>query len=166
MVRWIQDPAARQSIAAEILHALPQWFGLPDSTAQYVRTCGSLPFWAWLEEDGAPSGFIALQETSPCAAEILCMGVLPHLHRRGIGAALGRAARDRAIGQGYEFLQVKTVQRGRYPEYDRTNAFYEALGFRPLECLPELWDPHNPCQLYIMALPGAAAERDSHAAGA
>lgn len=60
-----------------------------------------------------------------------------------------------------QFIQ-EAARRGRCPEYDRTNDFYEALGFRPLECLPQLWDPRNPCQIYIMALPGAAGGRDAH----
>lgn len=49
-------------------------------------------------------------------------------------------------------MQVKTVQMGRYDEYDRTNRFYLALGFKEFEVFPTLWDEWNPCQIYVMAL--------------
>ena len=53
---------------------------------------------------------------------------------------------------GYSFLQVKTVQMGKYESYDATNRFYQALGFKELEVFPTLWDPWNPCQVYVMAI--------------
>jgi coenzyme F420-0:L-glutamate ligase/coenzyme F420-1:gamma-L-glutamate ligase len=40
---------------------------------------------------------------------------------------------------------VKTLAPTRPDEnYARTRAFYEAMGFTPLEVFPELWDPRNP----------------------
>ena len=47
---------------------------------------------------------------------------------------------------------VKTVQLGKYPEYDATNRFYLALGFGEFEVFPTLWDEWNPCQIYVMSL--------------
>ena len=94
----------------------------------------------------------ALKETSPCAGEIYVMGVLPEYHRSGIGRQLFAAIRAEAIARGYRLLQVKTVQTGHYEEYDRTNAFYQRMGFLPLECLPTLWDEWNPCQVYVLPL--------------
>lgn len=79
------------------------------------------------------------------------MGVLPGSHRQGVGRALFAALRDHARRTGCEYLQVKTVAERHYPQYDRTNAFYRAMGFRELEVLP-LWDAHNPCQLYVMRI--------------
>ena len=77
--------------------------------------------------------------------------VLPGSHRQGVGRALFAALRDHARRTGCEYLQGKTVAEGHYPQYDRTNAFYRAMGFRELEVLP-LWDAHNPCQLYVMRI--------------
>lgn len=122
MIQEITCPQRRREIAQAVLSALPEWFGLPESTAEYVRLCGDAPFWAAMEEN-QPAGFIAMKETSPYAAEILVMGVLPQCHRRGLGRALWQALYARAQSLGYEFLQVKTVRQGCYPEYDRTNAF-------------------------------------------
>ena len=82
------------------------------------------------------------------------MGVLPEYHRRGIGAGLWEAAKAYAKAQGYLYAQVKTVASGHYPEYDRTNAFYRAMGFEALECFPTLWDARNPCQVYVQYLGG------------
>lgn len=151
MVCFIRDKREREKIAREILSALPDWFGLPESTDRYVRESCGQPFWADLEDGGA-RGFITLKETSRHTAEIAVMGVLPGYHRRGIGRALFKALRGYAVEHGYAFLQVKTVQEGRYAGYDRTNAFYRSMGFRELECFPALWDEWNPCQVFVMAL--------------
>ena len=31
---------------------------------------------------------------------------------------------------------------------DKTNGFYIAMGFHEFECVPELWDEKNSCQIY------------------
>ena len=80
------------------------------------------------------------------------MGVRRQYHRRGIGRKLFAAAKEAARQAGYSFLQVKTVQMGRYEQYDRTNLFYRSLGFKEFEVFPTLWDEGNPCQVYVMAL--------------
>ena len=80
------------------------------------------------------------------------MGVVKEHHRKGIGRALFEEARLEAARLGYSFIQVKTVQMGRYKEYDETNLFYLSLGFKELEVFPTLWDEWNPCQIYIMAI--------------
>ncbi len=148
MVQWVEKPDEREAAAREILEALLDWFGIPESREAYIRDSRAQPFWADLE-DGAVRGFLALRETSPYTAELAVMGVLPAYHRQGIGRALFAAFQQYAREKGYAFLQVKTVQEGRYTSYDQTNAFYRSLGFRELECFPTLWDRQNPCQIYI-----------------
>ncbi len=49
-------------------------------------------------------------------------------------------------------MQVKTVKMGVYEDYDRTNRFYLACGFRELEVINEIWGDDNPCQIYVMSL--------------
>lgn len=148
MISFVTDPEEKARIAAQILHSLPEWFGLPDSTARYIAESRGMPFWAAVGE-GTPVGFIALKETSPHTAEIYVMGVRKEKHGQGVGTALWAAFRQYARANGYEYAQVKTVRRGCYAEYDRTNDFYEHLGFRALEVFPTLWDEGNPCQVYI-----------------
>lgn len=151
MVQWIDAPDRRGAIARQVLEALPDWFGIPESREAYIRDCRTRPFWADLE-DGEVRGFLSMKATSPYTAELAVMGVLPAYHRRGAGRALFETFRQYARDRGYLFLQVKTVREGCYPIYDRTNAFYRSLGFRELECFPTLWDETNPCQIYVMAL--------------
>ena len=50
--------------------------------------------------------------------ELYVMGVLPQLHRRGVGREL----------------------------------LNRALGFKEFEVFPTLWDPGNPCQIYVLYL--------------
>ena len=73
-------------------------------------------------------------------------------HRKGTGRALFEKAKEAAVRTGYSFLQVKTVQMGKYEDYDRTNRFYLSLGFKEFEVFPLLWDEWNPCQIYVMSL--------------
>ncbi|HIT34488.1 MAG TPA: GNAT family N-acetyltransferase [Candidatus Faecousia intestinigallinarum] len=150
-IRRLETKEEKQAAAAAVLSALPQWFGIPESTAEYVENCGELPVWAAMEQ-GNVIGFLALKRTSPCAMEIYVMGVCPQHHRQGVGEALLNAAERAALAANVEFLQVKTVEPGHYAEYDRTVDFYQAMGFRVLEVFPTLWDPWNPCLLLVKKL--------------
>ena len=69
----------------------------------------------------------------------LDMGVLKEYPHKGVGRKLFAEARDEAKRLGYSFVQVKTVQMGRYDIYDNTNRFYLSLGFKELEVFPTLW---------------------------
>ena len=80
------------------------------------------------------------------------MGVLKEYHRKGIGQSLFEYAKKEIHKKGYSFIQVKTVQMGKYETYDKTNKFYLSLGFKELEIFPDLWDKWNPCLIYIMAV--------------
>lgn len=148
MIRFIYNIIEKEEIATKILHDLPEWFGLPDSTAEYIDKSKDMPFWAAYDSSKV-IGFIALKETAKHTAEIYVTGVLKEYHRKGIGRDLWNAFLEYAREQGYHYVQVKTVQKGHYPEYDMTNAFYEKLGFEELECFPTLWDEWNPCQVYV-----------------
>lgn len=81
MIEFITEHGKKADIAGEILNQLPDWFGLPDSTKQYINDSRELPFWAYMEGD-QPKGFIVLKETSPHTAEIYVMGVLKEYHNR------------------------------------------------------------------------------------
>lgn len=147
-IKKVIEKSEKEKIAAEILYDLPEWFGLPESTKEYIEMSRKMPFWV-AEENGKAMGFIALKETSPYTAEIYVIGVKKQYHRTGIGRELFEAFHDYAKEHGYSFLQVKTVQTGHYEEYDRTVAFYKKIGFKELECFPTLWDEWNPCQILI-----------------
>ena len=141
----------KQSIAREILEALPDWFGIPESREQYIKESADQAFFGAYILD-KPVGFLCLKETGKETVELCVMGVLKEYHRKGIGRKLFETARETAKRSGYSFMQVKTVQMGRYEDYDATNLFYLSLGFKEFEVFPNLWDEWNPCQIYVMAL--------------
>lgn len=151
MLKMIMDSDDKASIARQILEALPQWFGIPESREQYIADCRNWSFFATFEGE-RPVGFLCLKETGKATMELAVMGVLPEFHRRGIGRRLFAMAREYAVQNGYAFLQVKTVQMGQYPCYDDTNRFYLSLGFQEFEVLKTLWGEANSCQIYIMSL--------------
>lgn len=147
----LEDPARKRSIAREVLSDLPEWFGIPESTEEYIRQSTAMPFFV-CEKDGEAIGFMALKETSPFTAEICVCGVKKRFHRCGAGSALFQAFAAYAAEHGYEYAQVKTVAAGCYPEYDATRLFYERMGFRALEVFPTLWDECNPCLIMVKRL--------------
>ena len=73
-------------------------------------------------------------------------------HRMRIGIKLNTEFENMAKDFGYSYSQVKTVKMGHYKEYNITNEFYIAMGYKELECFPTLWDEWNPCQIYIKYL--------------
>lgn len=149
MIGIIKDKQHKYQIATEVLADLPEWFGLPESTTEYIECSQDMPFCADVE-NGHIRGFIALKETSPHTIELYVMGVIKSFHRYKIGENLFRTCYDYAKKMGYSYIQVKTVKEGCYQEYDKTIAFYKALGFKEFECFPTLWDEWNPCQVYAM----------------
>lgn len=148
MIQFIQDPEEKASIANQILLSLPAWFGIPEGIQNYVEESKKMPFFTAFSDE-RPVGFLVLKSTSTATAEIFVMGVLPAHHRSGIGKELYEAFERYAQDTGFSYIQVKTVQMGKYPEYDKTNRFYLAMGFQELECFPTLWEEGNPCQVYI-----------------
>lgn len=151
MIVNIQNEQEKKLISGTILSGLPDWFGIPESIADYVNYSKDMPFWAKIKDERA-IGFIVLKENSSCTAEIYVMGVLEEYHREGIGRQLFQSLFDYAKEHNYEFLQVKTVKEGIYEDYDKTNNFYKSMGFKEFECFPALWDEKNPCQILVMAL--------------
>ena len=125
------SPQERAAVAARVLAALPEWFGIPESTAQYVEDCKALPFVAVCDGE-TPVGFLALRQTAPQAGEVDVMGTLPAYHRKGAGRALLAWAERYAQAAGWKLLQ--------------------AMGFVDLECFPTLWDAGNPCLVLVKAL--------------
>lgn len=162
MPHTIVGPVSGQSAACEpVLRSLPAWFGIEEAIIHYVSEIDRLPTFLAVGE-GEPAakatslaasrvdGFLSVKQHTPYAAEIYVMAVRPELHRQGLGRALVAAAEGYVRGLGVEYLQVKTLSPGHPdPGYARTRAFYEAVGFRPLEEMRELWGEKNPCLLMI-----------------
>ena len=152
MVERIEDPEMKRAIARKVLEALRDWFGIDESREKYIAESAGQIFVA-AKEGGEYVGFLCLKETGRETVELAVMGVLREYHRSGIGRQLFQAAKAIAREAGYLFMQVKTVKMGVYEDYDITNRFYLACGFREFEVIPELWGEENPCQIYVMYLP-------------
>ncbi len=153
------DAHDKSPICESILRALPDWFGIETALMQFVREAADLPMLVAVE-DAAAIGFITLRQHSACAWEIHAIGVRAERHRRGIGRRL-LAEGERLLRDGNaEFLAVKTLSGSAECEpYERTRAFYSAMGFRPLMELPTLWSEENPCLVMIKPLAAPRACR-------
>lgn len=150
-IEQINSDEEKEIITRMILGSLPNWFGIPEAREEYIAESMGKPFFCAFDGE-KPVGFLYLKETGRHTVELAVMGVRKEYHRMGIGRGLFDAAQKEAKKQGYSFIQVKTVQMGKYAEYDDTNRFYLSLGFKELEVFPTLWDEWNPCQIYIMAI--------------
>ena len=141
MIKIIENQEEKSNIARYILEALPEWFGIEAAREEYIEESRHQYFIAAVEND-IPIGFLCLKGTGKDTYEIAVMGVKKEYQHVGIGKQLFVAAKQYAKQQGISFLQVKTV----------ANKFYLSLGFKEFEVFPTLWDKHNPCQVYVMAI--------------
>ena len=151
MIEQIQDAGLKRTISRNILEALHDWFEVDESREKYIANCADWLFFAAKEQNDY-AGFLCLKETGRETVELAVMGVLKEYHRKGLGRALFEEAKKAAVKEGYSFMQVKTVKMGVYADYDRTNRFYQSLGFKEFEVINEIWGEDNPCQIYVMSL--------------
>lgn len=142
----VTDSNKKTKLVEDILRDLPEWFGIEESTQEYINDAISLPVYSI-----GNVGFISLKETSEDTIEIHCIGIKKDFHHQGLGSLLYREV-EQVIKENYKFIQVKTVDEGHYKEYDQTVAFYKSLGFSKLEVFDTLWDAHNPCLILIKHL--------------
>lgn len=149
----VMGPLLGQAEVCEpILRALPEWFGIEEANAQYVRDIEALPTFL-ASVDGKVVGFLTLKRHNAFSAEIHVMGVHPAHHHQGVGRALICEVEAYLRRQGVEYLQVKTLS-GSHPDagYAQTRAFYLAVGFRPLQEFPVLWGEETPCLQMVKGL--------------
>ena len=141
----ITDSDTKSGICNCVLRALPEWFGIEASIIDYVKHVEDMPFYAAFDEDKT-IGFVALKTHNQYTAEIFLIGVLMEYHKQGIGKMLVHYCEIYCVDNKLEFLTVKTLDESRGCEsYKKTRLFYQALGFKPLEVFPLLWDEDNPC---------------------
>jgi len=136
-----------------VLESLPAWFGIPTAVESYVSAAADLPMLACFDAAGHVAGFASVKVQTAVAAEIHVMGVKPAWRRHGIGRISIEAAARLAVSQGAHYLTVKTLSPASPdPNYAATRAFYQAVGFLPIEEFPDLWGAHNPCLLMLRPL--------------
>jgi ribosomal protein S18 acetylase RimI-like enzyme len=134
------------------LEDLPEWFGIEAARRRYIEALPTYESYA-AESEGEVVGFISLCHHFPHASEIEVIAVDKKQHRRGAGRALVERAQAALRSRGVEYLSVKTLGPSHPDEgYAATRAFYEALGFRPLEETTAIWGEENPCLLMVKRL--------------
>ena len=116
----ITDDLEKMKLTRYILEALPEWFGIPEAREEYIQDSAGKSFFCAYNE-AEPVGFLYLKQTGKDTVELAVMGVRKEYHRNGIGKALFGNAKKIACEKGYSFIQVKTVQMGKYEDYDKTN---------------------------------------------
>lgn len=144
MIKISEAQLNQATFCEPILRLLPEWFGIEEAIVHYVQEIDRLlTFMAWNQQQAI--GFLSLKQHNQFSAEIYVMAVHPHFQRRGVGNQLVEAAEQELQRSGVEYLQVKTLGTSRPNlHYAKTRAFYESVGFRPLEEFLELWEG-NPC---------------------
>jgi GNAT superfamily N-acetyltransferase len=163
------DLAIRRLAAAdapacdEIVRSLPYHFGDPDGRrecAEAVRRDAGLVALG----RGRVIGFLTVVHHFEATSEITWMAVHAGHRGRGVGRALIRRLTDQLRAEGRRLLLVLTVssleeEPGVTDGYQRTRAFYQAVGFLPARELPNLW-PGDKALLLAMPLDGARPTRD------
>jgi ribosomal protein S18 acetylase RimI-like enzyme len=141
-----------QTSCEQLIAALPDWFGIPESNAAYARDLARLPSWLALRGETL-LGAITLASHFPGSFEVHFLAVQPDQHRRGIGRTLVEHLEAHARRDGGQWLHVKTLGPSHPdPFYARTRAFYQALGFTPLFESETLWNPSNPALILVKRL--------------
>jgi len=136
----------------DLIAALPDWFGQPESNAAYLRDLDRLP--SWLSCYGSEiRGAATLAQHNSGSFEVHFMAVRPEFHRQGIGRTLLAHLESEAAVRGGSWLHVKTLAPSHPdPFFARTRKFYEAMGFAPLFETEALWGPENPAVVLVKRL--------------
>jgi GNAT superfamily N-acetyltransferase len=149
----IEGPLTGVSSAAEqILRSLPAWFGIEASLLEYVRATERFPTFVARSPQRIVA-FLTVKEHFVQSWEVHCLAVDAPSRHQGIGRALHAHVERWLSRRGVRFLQVKTIApSSSSPEYAETRAFYDALGYTPLEVFPSLWRAEHPALLLVKAL--------------
>ena len=84
VIKEVKDEEQKMAVVAEILHDLPEWFGIPESTQAYIEGAKDLQVWAAFQESNL-LGFVSLSYSSEDCAEIDCLGVKKLIKVEGLG---------------------------------------------------------------------------------
>jgi GNAT superfamily N-acetyltransferase len=142
----IEGPLLEQGVIGDgILRDLPAWFGIESSIVEYRTAIDRMPTFLARRGDTVV-GFMTVECHFPGAAELHVLGVLEREHRTGVGRALLEHVEAWLREDDCRWLQVKTLSEQRTCKaYAKSRAWYDAMGFEPLQVFPLLWDECNPC---------------------
>jgi GNAT superfamily N-acetyltransferase len=137
---------------ADIIAALPDWFGIPEANEAYLESLNKFPSWIAIKGEKVV-GVITLIGPYPGSFEIHFMAVHPSYHRQGVGKKLVEHIEEEARKSEGKWLHVKTLSPSHPdPYYARTREFYFSLGFQPLFESDTMWGADNPAIILIKSL--------------
>ena len=146
-IELIKDYKNKKNIIRSILYDLPEWFGIPESTEEYILEGSQLPtFVAYVESEGV--GFITVKRTNKNELELFVLGIKRKYHHQGIGRKLFESVVEYAKENKYREITVMTVDESFIPfnePYDNTRKFYYSLGFVKKRVDNEIWGSSCPC---------------------
>ncbi|MGO1183744.1 MAG: GNAT family N-acetyltransferase [Micrococcaceae bacterium] len=137
---------------ARLLATVPEWFGQPESNAEYIEAARSKETWTVRDDQGRVAGVTLLDHHFPHVSEIHLTVVDRSVHGTGVGTAMMTAIERDALRRGVRLLEVKTLGASHPDEgYARTRHFYEKCGFLALE-ETDLWGEDTPCLIMVKPL--------------
>jgi ribosomal protein S18 acetylase RimI-like enzyme len=114
--------------AMAVALSLPEWFneiGIKEIADALLQQTGAVA-----EVNGDVVGWVTWRSHGNLG-EIAWLAVSPNHHRHGFGPRLIEFAEDRLRHSGVTTVEVETLGESvDYEPYERTRAFYRAIGFR------------------------------------
>ncbi|QMS85328.1 GNAT family N-acetyltransferase [Candidatus Xianfuyuplasma coldseepsis] len=151
-IRLVERDRYKQEIAALVLRDLPEWFGIEESTKEYIETVIKYPFVAAFDHN-LPIGFYSIRKENDKVLDMYVLGVLKQYHGTGVGTRLQEFVNQYANDHGYEYLMVLTLaEKKQNKEYLMTRKFYLNQGFIDFYQNDDIFDSQNPCQIMMKAL--------------
>lgn len=146
-ISLINDEAELKKNIEDVLLDLPEWFGIPESTQEYIDKGSKLPTFV-ADIDNEPIGFISLKILNDDEIELYVLGVKRKYHRMGVGKKLINETISYCKANDIKRIIVMTLDESYEPfdaNYDNTRKFYEAVGFTKIKVDSEIWGSTCPC---------------------
>lgn len=150
---WAAEPDQQvPDDVARLLAKVPEWFGQPESNAEYIEAARRKETWTVRDAHGRVVGVTLIDRHFPHVTEVHLTVVDRAVHGSGVGTAMLRAIESDAVHRGVRLLEVKTLGAS-HPDagYARTRHFYEKFGFLALE-ETDLWGDDTPCLIMVKPL--------------
>ncbi len=145
----IKDNTVKSNICKKVLCDLPEWFGIEESTKEYIDSVKKYTFVCAYEGEEAV-GFYSLRKENDDVLDMYVLGVLKKYHGNGIGTKLQMFANEYAKSNNFKFLMVLTLaEEVGNKEYLLTRRFYLKQGFVDFYQNDNIFDKYNPCQIMM-----------------
>lgn len=152
MIIEVKKTSDKEKIAEEVLRDLPEWFGIEESTKEYINTVKNYPFIVCYHEEEVV-GFYSLREENSHTLDMYVLGIKKKFHGKGFGTKLQKYVNEYAKNHGYSYLIVLTLsEKHSDKNYALTREFYHKMGFIDIYQSDKIWDESNPTQIMIKKL--------------